>query len=414
MKNDLKVGALPSKKNIIIYVVTVFISAVLLFVGHKVAYDKSTMFLGGYDDGACSAVVTEIVEVITEDITIDSALAGQDKTVVFKCLVKSGELKGKTVTAVETISVYDMVPLEEVMVGSRILIAENPDDSSEWDFYMHDYNRLTPIWILGGMFVVLILVFGKMKGVNTLISLGFTCIAVFAVFVPAVLSAKNIYLWAIITCVYIIAMTLTITNGYSKKTLAAVIGCSSGVIVSGLLTLIFRSYMNLSGITSEDSMYIKDFNVDLHALIFAGVILGSVGAVMDVSVSISSSLKELHDQIENPTFLKLVRSGITIGRDIMGTMANTLVLAYIGCELGGTLLSVVYSSSLTTLFSREKIVEELLQAFVGSIGILLTIPLTAVVSSALYMGKQFKIKKFDKYYVEPADEPSLFEKKNIK
>ena len=412
MKNDLKVGALPSKKNIIIYVVTVFIYAVLLFVGHKVAYDKSTMFLGGYDDGACSAVVTEIVEVITEDITIDSALAGQDKTVVFKCLVKNGELKGKTVTAVETISVYDMVPLEEVMVGSRILIAENPDDSSEWDFYMHDYNRLTPIWILGGMFVVLILVFGKMKGVNTLISLGFTCIAVFAVFVPAVLSAKNIYLWAIITCVYIIAMTLTITNGYSKKTLAAVIGCSSGVIVSGLLTLIFRSYMNLSGITSEDSMYIKDFNVDLHALIFAGVILGSVGAVMDVSVSISSSLKELYDQIENPTFLKLVRSGITIGRDIMGTMANTLVLAYIGCELGGTLLSVVYSSSLTTLFSREKIVEELLQALVGSIGILLTIPLTAVVSSALYMGKQFKIKKFDKYYVEPADEPSLFQKKN--
>lgn len=412
MKNDLKVGALPSKKNIIIYVVTVFISAVLLFVGHKVAYDKSTMFLGGYDDGACSAVVTEIVEVITEDITIDGVSAGQDKTVVFKCLVKSGELKGKTVTAVETISVYDMVPLDEVKVGSRILIGENPDDSSEWDFYMHDYNRLTPVWILGGIFVVLIFVFGKMKGVNTLISLGFTCIAVFAVFVPAVLSAKNIYLWAIITCVYIIAMTLTITNGYSKKTLAAVIGCSSGVIVSGLLTLIFRSYMNLSGITSEDSMYIKDFNVDLHALIFAGVILGSVGAVMDVSVSISSSLKELHDQIEKPTFLKLVRSGITIGRDIMGTMANTLVLAYIGCELGGTLLSVVYSSSLTTLFSREKIVEELLQALVGSIGILLTIPLTAVVSSALYMGKQFKIKKFDKYYVEPADEPSLFQKKN--
>ena len=417
MKNILKQKEFPSKKDIILYIVTVFISAVLLFVGHKVAYDKSTMFLGGYDDGACSAVVTKIVEVKTEDITIDGTLAGQDKTVVFECLVKSGELKGKTVTAIETISVYDMVPLDEVKVGSRILIVENPDKNAEHDYFMHDYNRLAPVWILGLIFIALILIFGKMKGVNTLISLSFTCIAVFAVFVPAILSGKNIYLWAIITCVYIIAMTLTITNGYSKKTLAAVIGCSSGVIVSGVLTLIFRSYMNLSGITSEDSIYIKEFNVDLHALIFAGIILGSVGAVMDVSVSISSSLKELHDQIENPTFFKLVRSGITIGRDIMGTMANTLVLAYIGCELGGTLLSVVYSSSLTTLFSREKIVEELLQALVGSIGILLTIPLTAVVSSALYMGKKTKHqkkerKKYDKYYVEPADEPSLFEKKN--
>ena len=417
MKNILKQKEFPSKKDIILYIVTVFISAVLLFVGHKVAYDKSTMFLGGYDDGACSAVVTKIVEVKTEDITIDGTLAGQDKTVVFECLVKSGELKGKTVTAIETISVYDMVPLDEVKVGSRILIVENPDENSEYDYFMYDYNRLTPIWVLGLIFVALILIFGKMKGINTLISLGFTCVAVFAVFVPAILSGKNIYLWAIITCVYIIAMTLAITNGYSKKTLAAVIGCSSGVIVSGLLTLIFKSFMNLSGITSEDSIYIKEFNVDLHALIFAGIILGSVGAVMDVSVSISSSLKELHDQIENPTFLKLVRSGITIGRDIMGTMANTLVLAYIGCELAGTLLSVVYSSSLTTLFSREKIVEELLQALVGSIGILLTIPLTAVVSAALYMGKKKEQpkkerKKYDKYYIEPADEPSLFEKKN--
>ena len=417
MKNILKQKEFPSKKDIILYIVTVFISAVLLFVGHKVAYDKSTMFLFGYDDGAGSAVVTKIVEVKTEDITIDGTLAGQDKAIVFECLVKSGELKGETVTAVETISVYDMVPLDEVKVGSKILIVENPDENSEYDYFMHDYNRLTPIWVLGLIFVALILIFGKMKGVNTLISLGFTCIAVFAVFVPAILSGKNIYLWAIITCVYIIAMTLAITNGYSKKTLAAVIGCSSGVIVSGLLTLIFKSFMNLSGITSEDSIYIKEFNVDLHALIFAGIILGSVGAVMDVSVSISSSLKELHDQIENPTFVKLVRSGITIGRDIMGTMANTLVLAYIGCELAGTLLSVVYSSSLTTLFSREQIVEELLQALVGSIGILLTIPLTAVVSAALYMGKKKEQpkkerKKYDKYYIEPADEPSLFEKKN--
>ena len=104
----------------------------------------------------------------------------------------------------------------------------------------------------------------------------------------------------------------------------------------------------------------------------------------------------------------------------MGTMANTLVLAYIGCELSATLLSVVYSSSMRTLFSREKIVEELLQALVGSIGLLLTIPLTAAVSSALYMGvdhfskaaRQKRRKKNperDKYYVEPSIEPSLFE-----
>ena len=148
-------------------------------------------------------------------------------------------------------------------------------------------------------------------------------------------------------------------------------------------------------------------------MIFAGVILGAVGAVMDVSVSISSSLKELYDQVERPTFGGLVKSGVNIGRDIMGTMANTLVLAYIGCELSATLLLVSLSTSVTTLFTVEKIVAELLQALVGSIGILLTIPLTAVVSAALYIGvRKIKLEKDpakDKYYVEPPEEPSLYE-----
>ena len=316
---------------------------------------------------------------------------------------------------------YDTVPLEKVKVGDRILLTHSEDQNAAVEWLMYEFDRTMPLWILGIAFCAIVLLFGRMKGVNTLISLGYTCVAVFAVFVPSVLSGKNIYLWSIITCIYIIIMTLLIIDGLHKKTLAAIIGCSSGVIVSGLLTLLASHFLHLTGITTEDTIYIKQsFNIDLNALIFAGIILGSVGAVMDVSVSISSSLAELHDKVEHPTYKGLLGSGITIGRDIMGTMANTLVLAYIGCELSATLLSVVYSSSMRTLFSREKIVEELLQALVGSIGLLLTIPLTAAVSSALYMGvdhfskaaRQKRRKKNperDKYYVEPSIEPSLFE-----
>ena len=241
----------------------------------------------------------------------------------------------------------------------------------------------------------------------------------FLVFVPAVLSEMDVYLWSVLTCVYIIVMTLTITEGYSKKTLAAVIGCASGVVVAGVLTVIFSNLLNMSGATGDESINIvMNFDIDLNALIFAAIILGAVGAVMDVAVSISSSLKELNDKVEYPTFSMLLKSGLNIGRDIMGTMANTLVLAYIGCELSATLLQVMYSSSPATLFSREKIVAELLQALVGSIGILLTIPLTAVVSAALYTGfkgfKKLKRQKYDKYYIEPSEEPSLFEKSENK
>lgn len=416
MSGTLRDKIYKNRISLFVYIITLIISAVMLVIGHNAVYDEETMFLGGYDDGAASATVTEILSVDSETVTIEGQVIGENADIVFKCVILNGAKKGETVVAHETVTAYDAVPLKHVTEGDRVLIALEQD--GEYDYYMHDYDRTMPLWVLGILFVALVLLFGRRKGVNTIISLSFTFAAVFIVFVPAVMSGQNIYLWSVMTCVYIIIMTLLITNGWNKKTLAAVIGCTSGVVTAGILTVITLHFLNLSGITSEDTIYIKqNFEIDLNALIFGGIILGAVGAVMDVSVSISSSLKELYDQVETPTFGKLVKSGITIGRDIMGTMANTLVLAYIGCELSATILSVAYSSSLTTLFSREKIVEEVMQALVGSIGILLTIPLTAVVSAALYMGlrdtfkhdKKRTIGKYDRYYVEPADEPSLFE-----
>lgn len=407
-----------NKVKLISYIITLLISLVLLIVGHNYTYEKGVMFLGGYDDGACSATVTKIVKSNVEEVSIEGeGVIGINADYVFECEITSGENNGKTVLAHETVTAYDAVPLKPVEVGDKVLLAAEIE--GEYDYFMHDYDRTSPLWILLALFVILVLLFGRWKGVNTIVSLLFTCAAVFMVFVPAIMSDKNIYLWSIITCVYIIIMTLLITNGLNKKSLAAIIGCSSGVIIAGLLTVIVSGQLNLTGVTGEDTIYLmQNFELDLHALAFSGVILGSVGAVMDVSVSISSSLKELHEQVERPTFLRLVKSGITIGRDIMGTMANTLVLAYIGSELCSTLLSVSYSSSLTTLFSREKIVEEILRALVGSIGILMTIPLTAIISSALYMGfkqtfrlhKNKVFKRTDKYFIEPPEEPSLFEK----
>lgn len=391
--NKLAEKLFKDRKRTVIYLTAVVLSAILLFVGNRVAYDRETMFLGGYEDGACGATVSEIISEYYENFQEDGDELIADTVMVFRCKIRNGELRGKSVIGYQLISITDASPLDRVKEGDRILIARVTDDSVKYDWYMHDFDRSLPLIILGGAFALLVIVFGRKKGINTLISLAFTCVAVFAVFVPSILSGHNIYLWSVMTCVYIIVMTLLITDDSDKKTLAAIIGCTSGVVFSGILTVITAHFLELTGITSEETIYImQNFEIDLHALIFAGIILGSVGAVMDVSVSISSSLKEIYEQVDEPTFAGLVRSGITIGRDIMGTMANTLVLAYIGCELSATLLAVVYSSSLTTLFSREKIVEELLQALVGSMGILMTIPLTAVVSSALYVktGKRKK------------------------
>ena len=120
------------------------------------------------------------------------------------------------------------------------------------------------------------------------------------------------------------------------------------------------------------------------AIIFAAIIIGAMGAVMDVAMSLSSSLHELKLKVMSISPKELFKSGMVIGRDMMGTMANTLVLAYIGSSLTVTVLIVIYNSSMTELLNKERIVVEILQALVGSIGILFTIPFTCFVCAMLY------------------------------
>ena len=147
---------------------------------------------------------------------------------------------------------------------------------------------------LGALFCVGVLLFGRFKGLNTLISLLFTCLAVFAVYIPSILSGQNLYIWTVVVCFYIIVMTMLLINGLDKKSLCAGLGCFCGVLVAGLITFIMSRMMNLTGMASEDTLYLTMLElekpIDLKAIIFGTITIGALGAVMDVAMDISSSL----------------------------------------------------------------------------------------------------------------------------
>ena len=170
------------------------------------------------------------------------------------------------------------------------------------------------------------------------------------------------------------------STAFNRKTLAASLGCIGGLTVSGVLTIIMDKVLTLTGYVDEDSIYLSLLStenpINLNAIIFAGILIGALGAVMDVAMSISSSLWEVRDKSKSLSFGSLFKSGMNIGRDIMGTMANTLILAYIGSSLSIVLLLSAYATSLMYLLNMEMITVEILQALVGSFGILLTLPLT--------------------------------------
>ena len=375
-------------QNLIIYFGIIILALVFLYIGNNIAAQGMVVVLQNTDGELSEARVRSILDINTE-----SEEWWSSTTVTFEAQIIKGVRKNEIITAAQSYSSFDAAEPAEIKAGDKVLLvytSPHLDSSEEW--YYSDHVRINKLIILGVVFVVLLLIFGRIKGLNAILSLGFTCIAIFAVFIPAILSGKNIYLWSVLICIYVIIFTLFILNGVNKKSIAAAAGCFGGVIVAGVITLFMNGALRMTGWINSESIYLVGLQtetpIDLIAIIFAGIIIGAVGAIMDVSVSISSALWELKEKAPGLSFGGLVKSGINIGEDIMGSMANTLVLAYIGSSLTIILLLIVYSGSFSDLLNRELVTVEILQALVGSLGILLTMPLTALICGALYSRKR--------------------------
>ncbi len=374
-------------KNKIIYISTIILSIIYIVFFFNFFSSKLELFKG--NSNVIKARVIEVTSTDEKEYEYGMNDKHKERIISFKAKILSGKEKGKTIDAKQQISDIYAYKQTEVKKNSKVILMKvNYYDDAE--YMMSEYVRSDSLIYLSIIFIIFLIIFGRLKGLNTIISLIFTCLAIFLVFIPAVLANQNIYLWSIITCLFIIIMTLLLINNFSKKTICASIGCFLGVISTSLLTVIMTKILDLTGLINEEAYYIQTIDTsnpfDLKAIIFGGIIIGAVGAIMDVAVSISASLLEVYENAkkENKNFKTLMKSGITIGRDMMGTMSNTLVMAYIGNSLSTTLLLVVYSGSVLELINREMIIVELLQILVGSFGLLLTIPFSSLVCSYIY------------------------------
>ena len=391
------------------YFATVIIAIFLLYIGHITAVDGLFILQDDQNETVRARVLT-IVErsertasdfeffddfgffddsdffdsFDDEEFDFSHFLYVPGTTIIFEARVTRGIRRGEIITAEQSFNPFLPDRSKEIARGDNILLVNN-----NFGWFFGGYVRTNGLIGLGVLFIFCLLFFGRKKGFNTILSLAFTCASIFAVFVPAILSGKNIYLMAILVCIYTIAMTLLIVIGYNKKSLAAVAGCTGGVIVAAIIALIMDRVLNLTGLVDEHSRHLihlpGDVQLNLNALIFAGIIIGAMGAIMDVAISISSSLWEIKENAKIIKLKELFRSGMNIGRDIMGSMANTLILAYIGSSLTVVLLLAVYSGSFLNLFNSEMIAVEILQALAGSLGILFAMPLTAFFCSVLFL-----------------------------
>jgi uncharacterized membrane protein len=251
-------------------------------------------------------------------------------------------------------------------------------------------NRQNHFIYIAIIFVIGIIAIGGIKGIKALIGLVITLIVIFFIMIPQIYKGNDPMLVTVLSSVFIIISTFIIIGGINKKTLGAIIGTSCGIIIAGLISIIFSKLMLLSGIGEESLMLTtldSGAKLNFKGIMFAGIVIGALGACMNIGMSIASSIEELKRVNPEMTVGQLIKSGMNIGRDSMATMINTLILAYIGGSLTIVFIYLGLDYKLFEVLNQESISEEILRAMAGSIGLICTIPLTTV-ASALLMEKR--------------------------
>lgn len=240
-------------------------------------------------------------------------------------------------------------------------------------------------------FMALLLVVGGVKGFRAMLSLFFTYLIIIKVLLPFILNGYNPVNITIALSSVITIITLLLVGGYNKKTFSAIVGTLCGLAAAAFLAVIIGDLSHLTG-AMDDDFYLLEYLpqgalFNYQGLLFAGIIIGSLGAVMDVSMSIASAVNEMEETSWRLGAWQLIKAGMNVGKDTIGTMANTLILAYTGGSMYLLLLLTAENISLHQLINREIIAAEVLRSMAGSIGLVLTVPVTAIIAGFL-IGKK--------------------------
>ena len=297
----------------------------------------------------------------------------------------TGPFKGMVLETSNYLNAYTNV---DCRLGTRIVVRLDYDDYGEpYIISVPNYDRGLVLAGLLAVFGALLVLIGGKKGAMALLGLAYTLACLWYLLVPLILRGMDPILVSIGVVALTTAASLLLLTGFSRKTLCATLGCVGGVAAAGIFAALAGTISPLNGfnLSEAEELVLRAGDSELHisGLLVSGILIASLGAVMDVARSIASSCNELRELNPNLTRAELFRSGMNIGRDAMGTMANTLILAFAGASLNMLILFRVYDYPLIQIANTDAMAIEVIRGVAGSIGIVLTVPLVALLSSQL-------------------------------
>lgn len=272
-------------------------------------------------------------------------------------------------------------------VGDKFYLSYTISSEGREFYSVHDPDRVPVLFFFAILFVVLVLILGGIQGFRGLLSLALSLLIIVFVLLPGILTGFSPLLLSIAVSSLIIVLGSYITHGFNKTTSSAVFGMITTVIVTGIMAYFAVYGSHLTGVTGDDAVYLNfntSGNIDLVGLLMGAIMIGLLGVLYDAAIGQSISVEELHKIAPHISRWEIYKRAIRIGREHIGALVDTLAIAYVGASL--PLLLLFYSSSdsnFLMIINREVFATEIIRILIGSIGLVLAVPITTLI--AVYM-----------------------------
>ncbi|MEW2254045.1 YibE/F family protein [Streptomyces sp. NPDC047869] len=372
------------------FTAAVVVGLMILWPGGAPPHERTGV---GFDRQTQQATVTQVVELSCKSVNAsggtaaggtsapgDGSAQNEAKGTCRKATIRvdTGKDEGRTFT-----EIVRPDQSRQLHQGEKVVVAYEPSAPKDLQYSVTDVNRKFPMALLAGIFALAVVVVGRMRGVMALVALAVSFLVLTFFILPAILQGSNPLLVAVVGASAIMLIALYMCHGLSARTSVAVLGTLASLLLIGVLGSGFIDWAALTGNTDDSTGLIHGLfpSIDMSGLLLAGVIIGSLGVLDDVTVTQTSAVWELHEANPAMGWRDLYRAGIRIGRDHIASVVNTLVLAYAGAALPLLLLFSIAQSSVGTVANSELVAEEIVRTLVGSIGLVASVPVTTALAA---------------------------------
>lgn len=324
-----------------------------------------------------------IIEKIIEEKQIQ--LIGQQNRQLYQkleLLVTKGSIKDMKII-IES-GLFPMANIQKYSEGERVMVSYSKDFKGNDSYYISDYIRRDSLLWLFLLFAALTIYVAKRRGLTSLLGMGISFFIIFTFILPKILSGADPTQTVIIASLFITPLTFYLSHGLNNKTTVAVISTIIALMITGVLSNIFIDAAKLTGFASEEASFLqiaKQGMINMKGLLLAGIIIGMLGILDDITISQSAIVFQLKEANSKLKFDDLYRQAMNVGQDHISSMVNTLILVYTGAALPLLLLFINNPQPFSEIINYELIADEIMRTLIGSIGLILSVPITTFIAS---------------------------------